>query len=183
MFAMDDKKVRYLPFHAVNEFMIPEYRLSVLQRALSGADKLSGERKSSINKLIKRLVSVPGFRNSAQSPRPLKIRASVTAFEKNSDFAAQIMMAWSELNPELRQQVYEFLKGRNWELLPPEADRTKLPGFMITWPKSDSFEIIDKLYAELHPENSASEDDIRLMVVWLSGRLPYEMTEEETQLE
>jgi len=183
MIAMDDKKVRYLPFHAVNEFMIPEYRLSVLHRVLSGADKLSGERKGSINNLIKRLVSVPGFRNSAQSPLPLKIRASVTAFEKNADFAAQIMMAWSEINPELRQQVYDFLKGRNWELLPPEADRTKLPGFMITWPKSDSFEILDKQYAELHPENSASEDDIRLMVVWLSGRLPYEMTEEEAALE
>jgi hypothetical protein len=54
---------------------------------------------------------------------------------------------------------------------------------MITWPKSDAFEILDKQYAELHPENNASEDDIRLMVVWLSGRLPYEMTEEETQQE
>ncbi len=40
-------------------------------------------------------------------------------------------MAWSELHLELRQQIYDMLVERKWELLPVDTDRTKLPGFLI----------------------------------------------------
>ncbi len=176
--GMDDKKATFLPFNAINQFMIPEYRLSVLQRVFNGLERLSGPRKGTVNGLVKRLVSVPGFRNSSVAPAPLKAKSAVNAFERNAEFASQVIMAWSELNPELRQQVYDFLVTRNWEILPAEADRTKLPGFLTRWPKGEDFEVLDKAFLEAHPDKTASDDDVRLMVVWLSDRLPFDNDEE-----
>jgi hypothetical protein len=176
---MDNKKAAFLPFHAINQFMVPEYRLSVLQRVFSGFEKLPGPRKAAINGLIKRLVSVPGFRNSGVAPVPLKAKNSVGVFERNSEFTSQVIMAWSELNPELRQQVYDFLITRNWELLPADADRTKLPGFLSTWPKGEDFDVLDKAFLEVHPDKTSSDDDVSLMVVWVSGRLPYDSDADE----
>jgi hypothetical protein len=174
---MSEKKASFLPFFAINDFMFPEFRINVLQKVFSNLEKLSPERKAAILGIVKRSVTVPGFRNSAQAPAPVKAKASVNVFEHNADFAGQVLMAWSELQSELRDAVYDFLKTRGWELLPPEVDRTKLPGFLTRWFKDEPFEVLDQAFSELHPEIQASENDIRLMVVWLSGRLPYEMVE------
>lgn len=46
---MDDKQVEYFPFHAINEYMLPDYRLHVLQSVFNGFDRLPGERRSAIN--------------------------------------------------------------------------------------------------------------------------------------
>jgi hypothetical protein len=175
---MDNKKATFLPFHAINQFMVPEYRLSVLQRVFAGFEKLPGPRKSALTGLVKRLVSVPGFRNSGVAPVSLKVKSSVGAFERSAEFASQVIMAWSELNPDLRQQVYDFLLARSWEMLPADADRTRLPGFLTTWPKGEDFDVLDKAFLEAHPDKTSSDDDVRLMVVWLSGRLPYDVDEE-----
>lgn len=176
---MDEKQLQYIPFHAINEFMVPEYRLNVIQTVLSGFDKLPSERRSTINNIIKRHVQVPGFRNSTQAPTSLKARSSVTVYERRPEFVANILQGWSELKPALRQKVYEFLSGRSWEILPPEADRSKLPGFLTEWPKGEDYDILGKAFAQEFPDDSVDENDLRLMIVWLAGRLPYDMDEDE----
>jgi len=176
---MDDKQVKFLPFHAINEFMVAEYRLHVLSTVMNGIDRLPGDRRSAINNTIKRQVQVPGFRNSTQAPPNVKARAAVKTFEARPDFAAHILQGWSELNADLRQKVYDFLKGREWELLPPDADRSKLPGFMVVWPKGETYDVLDAAYAAATPAESVDENDLRLMVVWLASRLPYDMYEDE----
>ena len=52
-----------------------------------------------------------------------------------------------------------------------------MPGFMLEWPKEDSFEILIDSFREKYPDYALSDDDISLMVVWLSNRLPYEAVE------
>ncbi len=179
---MDDKQIRYLPFHSINEFMLPEYRQTVIQSVFTQMDKLSGERRSAINNGIKKHLQVPGFRNSAQAPVGVKVRGAATPFERRPDFTAQVLQAWSDLHPELRQQVYELLQERNWEkLLPPEADRTKLPGFMVVWPKEDTYEALDAAFAAKFPGQTFEPYDMRLMVVWVGNRLPYELFLEEEE--
>jgi hypothetical protein len=178
---MDDKKVQFYPFHAINEFMLPDYRREVLQQVLSDTSKLSGGQRGAINGDIKRLVKVPGFRNSSVAPLLLKIRGAESTFEKNSGFAAKVLQGWSEIHSDLRQQVYDLLKGRNWEILPVEADRTKLPGFLGDWPKEDNYTVLNKAFSETYADSPASENDVRLMIVWLSGRLPVDMEDQEEQ--
>jgi len=114
------------------------------------------------------------------APLPLRVKGAVTAFERHPEFTAQVLQGWSELHVDLRARVFEMLKARNWEqLLPPEADRSKLPGFMTQWPKTETYEVLDHTYAEMFPDSPAESDDIRLMSVWIANRLPYELFEDE----
>jgi hypothetical protein len=180
---MDNKKAEFFPFHGINEYMLPDYRLHVIQTAFQKFDQLPGERRSAINGLVKRYVQVPGFRNSTQAPAGIKGRSAVSTFEQRPEFTAQILQGWSELNPDLRQKVYDFLKAREWELLPPDADRTRLPGFLIEWPKGQDYDVLGEAFKTMYPDNSYEENDLRLMIVWLSGRLPYDMYEEADESE
>jgi hypothetical protein len=178
---MDDKQVQFLPFHAINEFMIPEYRLDVIRTVLAGLDKIPSGRRGTINSMIKRSVNVPGFRNSSLAPLNMKVKNSVSFFERSSEFTAQILQGWSEVKADLGQQIYDMLKERGWETLPPLTDRTKLPGFLTEWPAEDTYEVLNQTYNEKYPGNQIPENDVRLMTVWISGRLPYSVTEEEEE--
>ena len=178
---MDDKKVQFLPFNALNEFMVNEYRLQVIQAVFNGFDKLPSERRSAINGMVKRFVQVPGFRNSTQAPTAVKARSSVSIFERRPEFVAQTLQGWSELHADLRQKVHDFLKAREWEILPADADRTKLPGFLPEWPEGQDYDVLGKAFAEMYPDDTTHENDLRLMIVWLAGRLPYDMYEDEEE--
>jgi len=176
---MDDKQVQFIPFNAINEFMINEYRLHVIQEVFAGLSRLPGERRSAINNQVRRNVQVPGFRNSTQAPAGVKARAAVSAFERRADLAGQILQAWSELNPDLRQKVSDFLTASEWELLPPEADRSKLPGFMVVWPEGQTYEALDEAFSQMFPDFTVDANDLRLMIVWLANRLPYDMYDDD----
>jgi hypothetical protein len=176
---MDDKQVQFIPFNAINEFMLNDFRLHVVQQVLSGIDRLPGERRAAINGLVKRHVQVPGFRNSVQAPSGLKARASISVFERRPELTANILQGWSELHADLRQKVYDFLQAREWETLPPDADRTKLPGFLVVWPEGQTYDVLDEAFAQMYPDEKVEANDLRLMIVWLANRLPYDMYEED----
>lgn len=180
---MDDKQVQFIPFHAINEFMLNDYRLRVIQLVLAGIDRLPGERRSAINNLVKRFVQVPGFRNSTQAPSGIKARASVAVFERRPELVAHILQGWAELHPELRTKVYDLLKAREWEILPAEADRTKLPGFLVVWPEGQTYDVLDEAFAQMYPDDQVDAYDLRLMIVWLANRLPYDMNGDEDEEE
>jgi hypothetical protein len=179
--SMSEPTVLYYPFHAINEFMLEEYRQQVIREVFSNLNLLNNSRKSAILSLFKRYVKLSGFRDVGQAPLGLKVRGSIAAFQDHADFAAQLMAAWCELRSELAGQIFEFLKAREWELLPVDADRTKLPGFLIIWPKGETFEVLVKSFREMVAETPASDDDISLMIVWLAGRLPYDVMEQQTE--
>ncbi len=179
---MDDNQIQYLPFHAINEFMLDEFRRQVITKVLREVEKLPGERRGRINGMVRKYVSLPGFRNSALAPLMLRVKGSITPFERRAEFAGQVLQGWAELQPELRDQIHAMLVARNWEdLLPAFADRSKLPGFMTEWPKSETYDILDQAYAEMYPDAGTSSDDIRLMAVWIANRLPYELFEDEEE--
>lgn len=180
---MSEKRAQFIPFHAVNEFLLPEYRLKIIQQVFAEFNALPEERQSAINRLVKKAVQVPGFRNSTLAPASVKARAAVSVFEKSGDFCAQIMAAWRDLHPELAQKVYDFLISRDWELLPLEADRSKLPGFLTRWPEDETFEVLDDAYAVMYPGDEAHEYDINMMIAWLSGRLPVELVEKLDEID
>lgn len=169
---MSEKTAEFLPFHALNEFMRPDYRLTVVRSALTALPKLPGTFRSPIDKLTRKIVHVPGFRDGTQAPPSLKVAPVADAFQKSPELVAAILSAWAEVHTDLRAQVFALLQGRGWELLPPEADRTKLPGFMTTWPKGEDFDVLNKAFSEAHPGHEATSDDVSLMIVWLSVRLP-----------
>ncbi len=175
--GMNDQRARFLPFHAVNEFLLTDYRLKLIQTVLAESDKLSGERRAEVNRLVRRLVKVPGFRNSTLAPAPVKARAAVSAFERSAEFCANILAGWAELKSDLARKVFDQLTARGWKVLPLEADRTKLPGFLTRWPQAETFEVLDEAYQQSYPDDGEHEYDINLMIAWIWGRLPAELVE------
>jgi len=178
---MEDKKVKFIPFHAINEFMLDQFRDNVIREVFSGFDQLHSNQRGAINNLVKKSVTIPGFRNSGQAPAMMKARHSQMAFERNADFCSQILAAWAFLKPDLANQVHELLKERSWEILPVEADRTKLPGFLTSWPESENYDTIGEAFKLRNPETQVGDDDLRLMAVWISGRLPMDNESAEAE--
>jgi hypothetical protein len=174
-----EKEVSFLPFHAINEFMTTEYKKRVIVTSLEALPNLPPEYRTPVNKIIKKSVRVPGFRNSLAAPLSLKVKPVMEVFEKNPGFVAQILNTWSEIQSVLRGQVYKLLVSRDWDLLPVEANRTRLPGFLTIWPGGEDFGTLYESYSEIYPESLSSSDDVSLMVVWLSGRLPYQFENDE----
>jgi hypothetical protein len=173
---MNDKQVQFLPFHAINEFMLEDFRQKVLHGVLSRMGDLSPAQKGALAGQIKRHVSVQGFRNSSAAPLALKIKGASSAFQRHPDFVARMLQSWADLHSELREQVHDLLVEREWKILPAEVDRAKLPGFLTDWPEAETYEILNQAFSDQYPDSSASEDEVRLMIVWIGNRLPYPVT-------
>jgi hypothetical protein len=169
----DDKKVQYLPFNALNEFMRDDYRLIILQEVYNNLDQVKPEQKQRITRLFSKGVQISGFRNSGLAPLSLRVKNSANLFEKSSEFTAGVVDCWSSLHSELKTGVWNMLESRNWKPLPIELDRTQLAGFTVIWPKEDTFEALINSFRKSFPDLSETDDNISLMVVWIGNRLPY----------
>jgi hypothetical protein len=175
---VSNKEVQFYPFHAINDFMRSDFRSEVIKQTLYGILDLTEDYRTVVDRYTKRFVQVPGFRNSAKAPVNLRLKPTGEVFEKNPGLVAAIIHAWTELHADLRQRVFDLLISRNWDILPPEANRTKLPGFLIHWPKDEDFEKLFMAYQDMYPDFLDSSDDVSLMVVWVSNRLPYQLEDE-----
>jgi len=156
--------------------------MRVVRFTLNALPGLPEEYRARVDRLTRKTVQVPGFRNSAKAPVAVRVKPTADAFEKSPQLVAAMLSAWAEAHPALRQQIYDLLVSRGWDILPVEADRTKLPGFITKWPKDEDFEKIISAFKEKYPDETVEDDDISLMVVWLSARLPYQTENEESQV-
>jgi hypothetical protein len=180
---MPNKYAQFLPFHAVNQFMRDDYRLEVIKSVLIALPSLPEEQQASIERLTKKIVRVPGFRNSAKAPVSIRAKPTADAYEKSPQLVVAILSAWAAIHPELRQMVYDLLISRGWEILPIEAERAKLPGFIPTWPKGEDFDTLNNAFVEAFPNAQIENDNVSLMVVWLSVRLPYKTENEVDEVD
>jgi hypothetical protein len=175
----ETNKIQYLPFHAINEFMRDDFRLTVLNEVFTNLEKFEKDQVMRINRLFAKGVQIPGFRNSSLAPLVVKVKYSASLFEKSPEFVALVLNCWSQLRNSLKEAIWKLLDNKNWKPLPIDADRSLLPGFLATWPKGDTFEVLIKGLLENNPEIVESDDNISLMVVWVGNKLPYGLYEEE----
>ena len=169
---MNDNQVRFYPFNVINEYMLPEFRQAVITKVFQGADKLSGPSKGKFGGLVRKFIQIPGFRNSALAPLTLKVRAAIGLFASKPEFSGAILQTWAELNSELRKQVFDLLTSRGWEILPDDANRSALPGFQLDWPKEETYDTLGEAFKAAYPDATVDDYYLRLMAVWISGRLP-----------
>lgn len=172
-----EKKIeeKYLPFHAVNEFMRDDYRLTILQEVMNDQGSNSAELRQRIGRMVSKGVKIPGFRNSNLAPAGMKVKNSTTLFERSPEFAAAIMEAWSNLHLDLKSKMAELLAARNWTIPPVNEDHSHLTGFRLDWPKEDTFDVLIEALRTESPDLQESDDNISLMAVWIGNRLPYNL--------
>ncbi|MFZ2096898.1 MAG: hypothetical protein WAV05_09690 [Anaerolineales bacterium] len=191
------EKTEFLPFHAINEFMRPDFRLNVIRETLTSQSFMDEACMKDLNQQIKKRVTIPGFRNSDKAPALVKVLPTSKAFENHPELVAAVLTCWAENHSELRKQVYDLLASRNWPIFtgsesmdvasltidmikewpifPIEVNRSKLPGFFIHWLKGEEFDVLYNDFTKLYPNSDASIDKVSLMVVWLTMRLPYQV--------
>lgn len=191
------EQTEFLPFHAINEYMRPDFRLKVIRDTLTAQASLNERLSNELNHQVKKYVNVPGFRSGDKAPALVKVLPTSKAFEKNPDLVAAILSCWAETQSKLREQAYAILVERKWPIFPENEekiptdlitetikewpvfpitmDRAILPGFYIHWPKGEDFEVLYNAFAQLYPDSDASIDKFSLMVVWLSMRLPLQV--------
>lgn len=202
---MEDHKIEFLPFHAINEFMRSDFRMKVVKDTLAKLPGLPSDLRDPVERHIRKSVKIPGFRHPEKAPTLVKVLPCAQVFEKNPEFVAAMLAAWSEVNAHLRDQMLVVFQQRgwyffpteissvadfplpktekDWGILPATADRTRLPGFTMYWPGTEDFEVLYDTYIEIYPGGEASKDEVGLMAVWMAMRLPYHHTGEEDEVE
>jgi mannose-6-phosphate isomerase class I len=161
-----------LPMISLNVYLLPEFRRDIFTTVVDHWDIFSPEKKRELTQAIKEFVKISGFRNPLAAPQPLLVRAMEAPFEKESRFVKTILSAWAEVNSDLQAKIEPLLSEFGFEtngqaLLYPDPDNA----FLVGWPEELSFEkLADLLKQKSNLE--ASPDEISLMTVWLTGRLP-----------
>lgn len=176
------KEAKFLPWAALNEFMVDSFRTAVVRRAMTSMQQVGGKHKATIQRIVRNKATVPGFRNAGKAPLPLQIQPAAIVFTKESELVGAVLAVWAETVPDLRDGVHAFLATRNWPLLPADADRTLIPGWLMDWPEKDDLQTLGEAYlAATYPNNDSpyTRDDACLMICWMSGRLPVNLPEDE----
>jgi len=161
-----------LPLISLNVFLLPDFRREILTTVLNQKDNLPPEIKQEFRQAIKEFVKISGFRNPLAAPQALQVRAMESPFEKESRFVKAILSSWADLKLDLGAKVQSVLPELGFE---PNDQAPLYPdpenAFAVGWPEDLSFEKLADLVKQ-KTETDASSNEISLMTVWLTGRLP-----------
>ncbi len=161
-----------LPLISLNVFLLPDFRREILTTVLNQKDNLSPEIMQELRQAIKEFVKISGFRNPLAAPQALQVRAMESPFEKESRFVKAILSSWADINSDLQAKVQAVLHELGFE---PNVQAPLYPdpenAFAVGWPEDLSFEKLADLVKQ-KTETDASSNEISLMTVWLTGRLP-----------
>lgn len=167
----------YLPYKSVNVFITHEYLGKVTREILTGYKQLSKENAKSFIVQFREHVNVLGFRNVIRAPLSLQINAYTSAFEGKNDVVPFTLSTWALINSGLASEVKSWLKTEGWDCLSEVRHYNDSEGFLQDWPKKLSFTKLVKNFKKAKPNVEFEDDDLILMVIWISGKLPPEDSE------
>ena len=157
-------------FACMNE----EYVENVVGSVLASLGRASPEAKRSFSAELDKLnLRVPGFRKASVALRsnPQRLKEPVQRVLIRSDgLAAAALKIWAESNDELRQIVQERIEDVG-PYIGVSAERPDSPGNSLSghW-ETAPWEREKSRFAELR--DNLDEDDIALMMCYVSGKLP-----------
>ncbi|MEA3326044.1 MAG: hypothetical protein U9R53_01850 [Chloroflexota bacterium] len=169
--------IEYLPYKAINVFINHEYLEQLLESVLKGYNKLPKQKQIAFVKQFRQHVNVLGFRNAIRAPLSLQINAYISAFEEKNDVVPFTLSTWAELNPNLASEVENWLEAEGWNVLNRERDFIETEGFLANWPSKLTYDKLVKNFKKAKPNVKHNRDDLILMVLWISGKLPPELSD------
>lgn len=164
----------YLSYKAINVFIERDYLEKILESILTGKDKLSKEEQIAFNNQFRKYVNILGFRNPSRAPLSLQVNAYASAFEEKEEIIPFTLSIWTKLNKNIAEVVYQWLEDEGWENLSLERTYQEDGGFIDDWPEKCTFDDVVEKFSDAKPDLSISRDDLILLVLWISGRLPKE---------
>ena len=162
--------------------MDEEYVENVVGSVLASLGRASPESKRAFESQLDKLnLPVPGFRNASVALRsnPQRLKDPVRHGLMRSDsLAAAALKIWAESNEELRRIIQERIEDVG-PYLDVSVEYLDFSGGSLRghWPK-EAWERESGRFAEL--DENLDEDDIALMMCYVTGRLPG-ITEQEEE--
>lgn len=165
-------EVENLPFKTINVFIERDFLEALVKQILSNLKMLSKEDQKKFNQLFRKYVTVLGFRNPLHAPQPLQIKAYATAFEDKEEVIPFTLSTWAKVQEDLANKVMDWLKAEKWEDLALYREFDDSLGFKNDWPENLELDTLVAKFQEKYPDIEATKDDLSLMLLWVSGRLP-----------
>jgi hypothetical protein len=165
-------EVEHLSFKTINVFVERGFLEETLKLILTNLKILSKEDQIEFSQIFKKYVTVLGFRNPKQAPLPLQVKAYATAFEEKEEVIPFTLSTWTKIKGDLANAVVKWLKSENWDDLTLVRNFDEDQGFKNDWPDDLSLDTVIKDFQKDHADMEVSKDDLALMILWVSGRLP-----------
>lgn len=164
-------------FKAINVFIERNYLEDLLSRILQAKKNLPKDGQISFNNNFKKFVTVLGFRDPLRAPLQLQINAFASAFEDKEEVVPFTLSTWTKLNHDFAEQVRDWLDSEGWKNLSLDRSYDDSDGFISDWPKGLTFDKLNKKFKKANPDEEINQNDLILMVMWISGQLPPEQSE------
>lgn len=167
---METKEI--LSYRAINVFIEREYLEKIISFILKNAKSLPKEDQIEFNSHFNKYVKILGFRNPLRAPLSLQINGLTTAFEEKEEIIPKVLTTWTILNSPFSKIVSSWLEAEGWNNLKFKRIYSPEEGFIADWPKNFSFDQLDENFKKANPELKYEKNDLILMALWLSGKLP-----------
>ncbi len=145
----------------------PDYVAGLISEALEGRAAASKGARSSLNSAIGNGVRVDGFRNASRADPAHLAPYVLDAFRDGDDrLIGVVLRVWTELRRDLFDLVAAHLGERD---MPVSGPNLRERSFDETWAAQAWMEEIE---AVLESNEGLVEDDVGLMLCYVSGRAP-----------
>ncbi len=160
----DSSKRAMLDFTAMFEALSPEYRDSIVIRALRARDHVSTDAGRSLDSAIRGSIRMVGYSNPALAISSALLEPVSSVIGKSEKLATATLRVWAESLDELEQLVSGHLQSEGLPAEYPDFVNSRFRGFWDenSWQKEMDW-IIDM-------SEVWSEEDIALMLCYVSGR-------------
>ena len=145
-----------------------EYSASVVERALKSRNQASNEAKQALTAAINGAVKdIPQFPNKpASAPPPFLVEPVTHEMFHSDKLAGAVLRVWAESHQDLHDAVVEHLDSVGMPAEYPNFKENRLRGM---WPP-DTWE--HELEAIAEGNGEFDEDDVALMLCYVSGKIP-----------
>ena len=153
-----------LNFTSMFEALSPEYRISLVLRALRARDHVSADSGRSLDSAIRGSIRLVGYSNPALAISSTLLEPVNESVTKSEKLATATLRVWAESLDELEKLVSGHLASQGLPTEYPDFDNSRFRGFWDeeVWQRELDW-IVD--LAELW-----SEEDVALMLCYVSGR-------------
>ena len=153
-----------LEFTSMFEALSPEYRSTVVMRALRARDHVSTDAGRALDSAIRGSIRLVGYSNPALAISSALLEPVNGSVMKSEKLATATLRVWAESLDELEKLVSGHLASQGLPTDYPDLDNSRFRGFWDedTWQKELDW-IVD--LSELW-----TEEDVALMLCYVSGR-------------
>ena len=153
-----------LEFTAMFEALTPEYRTSLVMRALRARDHVSTDAGRALDSAIRGSIRLVGYSNPALAISSALLEPVNASIVKSEKLAGTALRVWAESMDELEKLVAGHLASQGLPTEYPDFENNRFRGFWDEeiWQRELDW-IVD--IAELW-----SEEDVALMLCYVSGR-------------